>query len=98
MLYGFGQVNGLTQWYGQWCDNQVVIHIVSNLMSQSERVIALGRAFTLHALKVNVLVQARHAPGADNSLAGALSHQQIEWFRELDPEANEFPETLHPEV
>ena len=55
-------------------------------------------AFMLRALKFNVLIQAKHIPGLDNSLADALSHQHITRFRELDPGANEFPEKLPAEV
>ena len=56
------------------------------------------RAFTLRALKFNILIQARHIPGIDNSLADALSCQQIQPFRELDPGVSEFPEILPLEV
>ena len=59
---------------------------------------ALVRPFTLRGLKFNILVQARHITGIDNNLTDALLHQQIERFRELDPGANEFPETLSPEI
>ena len=75
-----------------WCEKQAVVYIVNNLMSHSERVM------TLQALKFNILVQAQHVPRIDSSLADALSHQQIERFRELDPGANEFLEILSPEV
>ena len=81
-----------------WCDNQAVVYIIYILTSHSERVMTLMRAFTLRALQYNIWIQARHTLGIDNSLVDALSHQQIEQFRELDPGANEFPETLLPEV
>ena len=73
-------------------------YIINNLTSHSEWVMTLVRAFTLRALQFNILVQARHAPGIENRLADALSHQQIELFRELDPGAKEFLEILPPEV
>ena len=56
-----------------WCDNQAVVHIVNSLISHSERVMALVRAFTLWALKFNILIQAWHVPGVDNNLADALA-------------------------
>ena len=80
------------------CDNQAVVYIINNLMSHSEWVMTLVRAFTLQALQFNIPVQARHVPGIENRLADALSCQQIELFRELSHGANEFPEVLPPEV
>ena len=65
-----------------WCNNQVVVHIINSLMSHSERVMALVRSFTLRALKFNILIQSRHVPGIDNSLADASSHQQIQQFKD----------------
>ena len=58
----------------------------------------LVRTFTLRALNLNVLIQAKHIPGLDNSLVNALSHQEIIWFRELDPAASECPGKLPAEV
>ena len=81
-----------------WCDNQVVVYIVNNLSSRSERVMNLVRAFTLRALQFNVMVHARHVPGIDNRIADALSRQQIQRFRELTPEARDLPEVLPAEV
>ena len=81
-----------------WCDNEAVVCIINSLTSQSERVMGLIRAFTLRALRYNILVHARHIPGLDNSIADALSRQQMDRFRQLAPEARELPEVLPPEV
>ena len=81
-----------------WCDNQAVVHVVNNQTSRSERVMALVRAFTLRPLKFNILIQARHVPGIDNRIADALSRQQMQRFRELDPRASADPEILPQEV
>ena len=81
-----------------WCDNEAVVCIINSLTSQSERVMKLVRAFTLRALRYNILVHARHIPGLDNSIADALSRRQMERFRQLAPEAREFPEVLPQEV
>ena len=59
---------------------------------------SLVHAFTVCTLKYNILVQAKHIPGLDNSLADALSCQEITQFRELEPEASEFPVILPPVV
>ena len=81
-----------------WCDNQAVVSIVNNLTSRSERVMRLVRAFTLRALQFNIVVHARHVPGIDNSIADALSRQQMRRFRELAPEARDLPEVFPSEV
>ena len=70
-----------------WCDNQVVVYIINDLMSHSEWVMTLVRAFTLRALWFNILVHARHVPGLENRITDALLRQQIKLFRELDPGA-----------
>ena len=54
----------------------------------------LVRAFTLQAFQFNVLVHAWHVPGLENRIADALSCQQMDLFRELDPGAKEFPKML----
>lgn len=47
----------------------------------------LVRAFTLRCLH-NLLVLARHALGVANGVTDTVSHKQMEWFRQLAPEAN----------
>ena len=58
----------------------------------------LVRAFTLWVLQFNVLVYIQLMPGLENRIADALSCQQMDLFRELDPRAKEFPKVLPLEV
>ena len=81
-----------------WCDNKAVVCIINSLTSQSEWIMGLVRAFTLTSLQYNNLVHARHIPGLDNSIVDTLSHQQMDRFRQLAPEARELPKILLPEV
>ena len=57
-----------------------------------------GFSACIYTLRYNIVIQAKHIPGLDNSLADALTCQQINRFRELDPGASEFPETFLLEV
>ena len=92
----------LEQWANSvmyfWCDSLALVHITNSLTSCSEHVMPWVWAFTLHALKFYIMVWARHILRLDNSLLDALLHPQIEGFRELAPEANEYPETLPSEI
>ena len=84
--YGCGQTFGpsaITFWF----DNMSMVHVVNTLSSKSVRVIGLIRAFTLRCSEYNIVFWACHIPGIENELAGALSHQQIDRFRELASDA-----------
>ena len=50
----------------------------------------------LISLKHNFLVRARHVPRAKNGTADALSHFQVQCFRELAPNADQSPCTIPP--
>ena len=68
-----------------WYDNQAVVHVVNSLTSRSQRVMVLAREFTLHCLQFSIVFQVRHVPDVDNSIADALSHQQMDRFMVLAP-------------
>ncbi|CAH3131895.1 unnamed protein product [Pocillopora meandrina] len=62
----------------------------------------LLRDLVLSCLTHNILFQARHIPGLINSRADYLSRFQVVKFKELSPEADDFPtkvpENLMPKI
>ena len=54
----------------------------------------LIRDLVLSCLKYNILFRASHVPGLQNSRADCISRLQVEKFKELSPEADEFPTTV----
>ena len=79
-----------------WCDNQSVVAIINLGHSKAPRVMDLVRFLVLISMKHNFLVRARHVPGANNQIADALSHFQVQCFRELAPSADQTPCTIPP--
>ena len=46
----------------------------------------------------HIVFHAKHIPGVDNTLADALSHQQMHWFRALVPGAQSHLDILPDEI
>lgn len=71
ILEFFPIVGALWLWSTLWansvawvrCDNLVVVHIINNLTARLERIMRLVQAFTLRALRFNIVVKAEHIPG-----------------------------------
>ncbi|XP_053143317.1 uncharacterized protein LOC128341176 isoform X1 [Hemicordylus capensis] len=77
-----------------WCDNQATVQVINRQTSRSPRVMSLVRAFVLACLSNNILFLTCHVPGVQNGLADALSHFQVQRFRQLAPEAESLPDQM----
>ena len=106
LLGTFPIVGAVWLWAKTWanlvmtflCNNQEVVHIVNSLTSRFQRVMGLVRALRLHCLQFSIIFNARHVPGIDNTLADALSSQQIDRFSVLVPGAQFHLEVIPDEV
>ena len=82
-------------------DNAAVVDIINKQTSKDASIMVLLRDLVLSCLTHNILFQARHIPGLINSRADYLSRFQVVKFKELSPEADDFPtpvpENLMPE-
>ena len=78
-------------------DNDAVVDIINNNQtSKHQGIMVLLRDLVLSCLRHNILFQARHTPGLINSSADYISRSQVTKFKELSPEADQFP-TPNPE-
>ena len=68
-------------------DNVALVDIINKQTSKRKQVMIL----VLSCLKYNILFRASHVPGLQNSRADCISRLQVEKFKELSPEADEFP-------
>ena len=72
-------------------DNAALVDIINKQTSKHKQVMILIRDLVLSCLKYNILFRASHVPGLQNSRADCISRLQVEKFKELSPEADEFP-------
>ena len=79
-----------------WCDNESVVAIINLGHSKAPRVMDLVRFLVLISMKHNFLFRACHVPGVSNAIVDALSHCQVQRFRELAPQADQTPCTIPP--
>ena len=81
-------------------DNAAVVDIVNLQTSRHKDIMVLLRDLVLSCLRHNILFQARHIPGLQNSSADYLSRSQVVNFKDIFPEAEEsptqIPENLMP--
>lgn len=77
-------------------DNEALVAILNKNTSKDRLVMFLVRRLVLRCLKHNILFQAQHIPGKDNTLADHLSRLQISRFREEAPFAAEEPDQVPP--
>lgn len=81
-----------------WCDNMVVVQVISSLLSKSVRLMKLVREFTLRCLDLNLLFLGRHVPEVVNGVTDALSHKQMERFHQLTRDADPEPVSVLEEL
>ena len=66
--------------------------------SKSSRMAKLLRHLILQSMSCNCLFRAKHVAGKHNSIADALSRNQVQRFRQLAPHANPYPVTISKEL
>ena len=72
-------------------DNAAVVDIINKQTSKHTAFMVLLRDLVLSCLRHNILFRTRHIPGLINSRADYLSRFQVTKFKELSPDADEFP-------
>ena len=64
-------------------DNAAVVDIVDKQTSRHKDIMVLLRDLVLSCLRHNILFQARHIPGLQNSSADYLSRSQVVNFKDI---------------
>ena len=88
-------------WANEWenkcilfhTDNLSVVHVINKQSSKDKVIMQLLRRLVVKCLKHNILFQAEHVPGLENSLADQLSRLKISEFLQVFPAMN--PEVMH---
>lgn len=75
-------------------DNLPLVHNINKQSSKEKLVRSLLRKLVFEMLKHNIMFQAVHVPGFENTLADKLSRLQISAFKELHPSSDQFPATI----
>lgn len=91
-------------WGSQWsghhvcfkCDNEAVVHILNNRTSKIPLIMRLLRKLLLQAANFNFTFKSHHIPGYANSIADSLSRFHWQAFRQLAPQAEDQPTSIHP--
>ena len=73
------------------CDNQAVVHTWRSGLTKSPTLMALARALFFVAALHNFHIMLTHIPGADNTVADALSRFNLSLFVQLAPGADKKP-------
>jgi hypothetical protein len=76
------------------CDNEAVCHIIQSGTSSDPAIMSLVRALFFMSAGHDFVCSAIHVRGCHNEAADALSRCMIQRFRQLIPEANQFPSSL----
>lgn len=84
-----------------YTDNAALVYIINQQTSKNRGVMVLIRDLVLTSLKYNIIFQAKHIPGINNTRADLISRFQVSQFKQITPEAEEtptiIPESLKPE-
>ena len=75
-------------------DNEALSFCLNKLTSKEPLVMESIRSIVRLTLSFNIMIRAKHIAGFLNSMADALSRQQIDVFRGLHPEAEMLPATV----
>ena len=76
------------------CDNISVVHMVNNLTSSCKNCMILIHLLVLNGLQYNRRLTAKYISTHQNGIADSLSRNQLNRFRELAPNMNEFPDRI----
>ena len=79
-----------------YTDNKGLVSVINNQTSRSPQVMFLMRRLVLVCLQYNILFQARHVSGVDNTWADMLSRLQVQAFRAAAPWAQPSPTPVPP--
>ena len=69
-------------------DNAAVVVIINKQTSKDSVIMVLLRDLVLSCLRHNILFQARHIPGFNNSRADYLSRSQVTKFQQITQDAD----------
>ena len=72
-------------------DNAAVVDIINKQTSKKSAIMVLLRDLVLSCLRHNILFQARHILGFNNSRADYLSRSQVTKFQQITQDADKFP-------
>ena len=72
-------------------DNAVVVDIINKQTSKDSAIMVLLRDLVLSCLRHNILFQARHIPGFNNSRADYLSRSHVTKLQQITQDAYKFP-------
>ena len=81
-----------------YCDNEATVSAINKGASSCPLMSHLLRLLTLRAMSCNFIVRASHVSGKTNSIADALSRNQVERFFRLAPGACHQPTEIPEEV
>ena len=76
------------------CDNEAVVHIINTGTSKDPQVMGLIRYLHFIAARFNLLISATHIAGIENSLADALSRDNLPFFFKHNPQVNCSPSPI----
>ena len=74
--------------------NAALVEIMNHHTSKHKLMMILARDLVLTSLRHNIMFRARHIQGVHNSPADYISRFQVDKFKELCPEVDEFPTTM----
>lgn len=79
------------EWQGKavqvWCDNTAVVSTINHGASRNRDAMHLARCLAFVTAKLEFELVASHIKGSDNTLADALSRDNLPMFRSLHPQA-----------
>ena len=95
----FAIVAAAATWGSKWqtrkirvyCDNLAIVQIWNAKNPRDKQLAALCRTLFFIAAKNHFIISIQHLPGINNTIADALSRQQVQRFRSLVPEAEASP-------
>lgn len=79
-------------------DNMAVVEILKARSSRDPRVMHLLRCLHFFSAKYDIRVSASHIPGVENSMADALSRDDLPQFFLLCPQAHSYPTPVPPSL
>jgi hypothetical protein len=79
-------------------DNVATVQVVNSATSKSPRVMNIVRKLVLTTLQHNITIHAQYIPSKSNSIADSISRSQWRRFRQLAPNADQWPTPLPHQI